>query len=158
MSQWNHISTTKPWKGSKLQFTTKINPRKGTRRFQSSPPHYLRTCLSWKVPVEHKALVVLYPSSCPLASHFQMNGRSAFPWQFSGPLCHSTQKGLGKEWRLQRLREKRRKWRVVKREFGSERRKGERWNCAIERRVEEVMLAVETPWLRRTKEIRFEKE
>ena len=68
MSQWNHISTTKPWKGSKLQFTTKINPRKGTRRFQSSPPHYLRTCLSWKVPVEHKALVVLYPSSCPLAS------------------------------------------------------------------------------------------
>lgn len=128
--------------------------------------------------------------------HFQMNGRSAFPWQFSGPLCHSTlgekernaklgngvlefiqnkenltksliffccccrkyQKGLGKEWRLQRLREKRRKWRVVKREFGSERRKGERWNCAIERRVEEVMLAVETPWLRITKEIRFEKE
>jgi len=62
------------------------------------------------------------------------------------------QKGLGREWRLQRLRGKGREWRVGRREFGSERRKGERWKCAIERRVEEVMLAVSKPWLRITRD------
>jgi len=59
---------------------------------------------------------------------------------------------------LQRLRGKGREWRVVRREFGSERRKGERWKCAIEWRVEEVMLGVVTPWLRITEGIRLDEE
>jgi len=46
----------------------------------------------------------------------------------------------------------------VRREFGSERRKGERWKCAIEWRVEEVMLGVVTPWLRITEGIRLDEE
>ena len=45
---------------------------------------------------------------------------------------------------------KQREWRVVRRESGSERRKGEKRNCRVEWRVEEVMLAALMPWLRIT--------
>jgi len=68
------------------------------------------------------------------------------------------QKELGRDWRLQTLRGKGKEWRVARREFGSERRKGETWKCEIEWRVEEGMLAAVTPWLRITEGIKFEKE
>jgi len=60
------------------------------------------------------------------------------------------QKGLGREWKLQTLRGKGREWRVARREFGSERRKGKTWKCAIGWRVEEEMLGAVMPSLRIT--------